>query len=57
MMKINVKPKPQVGDLRMIKRFLWFPLRVENQIRWLETAEIGQRYTFYRKWVNEAWGN
>lgn len=56
-MKINVKPKPQVGDLRMIKRFLWCPLRIGNQVRWFETAEIGQRYTFYHKWVNEAWGN
>lgn len=34
--------KPQEGDIKTIKRFAWWPLKVENKLLWLE-------------WYNEIW--
>ena len=44
--KIENKEKPEYtkGDTRVVKRFLLFPLRIDNEIRWLETARIVQEY-------------
>jgi hypothetical protein len=36
---------PSVGDIRIIETFLWLPLRIGNETRWLETAYIKQIYT------------
>lgn len=51
------KPKPKSLSRRMITKFLWLPLLLENEWRWLETASIGQTYFNSSEWVSEAWGN
>lgn len=53
--------KPDVaGKERIIKKFLWLPKRLENELRWLETVEIFQKsvnikdpdYGYRVKWVD-----
>jgi len=42
--------KPIYDDMRVIKRFLFFPLKIKRKVRWLETAYLFQRW-------NYGWGN
>jgi hypothetical protein len=36
--------EPMDGDTRTIKRFLWLPLTIDGERRWLETAEWVEIY-------------
>lgn len=51
--------KPFIGQRRTVKRFLWFPLNLKTEWRWLETAIIKQQYTSNRMVCNEQkyWNN
>jgi hypothetical protein len=46
-MKRNI---PQLGDRRIIKKFLVIPCEINNEVRWLETAYIIQicRFGLFR---------
>lgn len=44
-MRFNLIPKHKVGDYYVTTKFLWFPVRVEMERRWLETATIKYVYT------------
>lgn len=35
---------PRAGTTRMIKRFLWYPVRIGEDWRWLERAVLKQLY-------------
>lgn len=35
---------PEIGDVRVDRRFLWLPLKLGDETRWLEFAAIYQRY-------------
>jgi len=57
--KLRVYPDRRT---RVIERFLWFPIRVGNKVKWLEKAEIQQTWTSYHydvfgnqdpNWINE----
>lgn len=37
-MKWPVKPPPKEGDFRHKTRFLFLPMTIEKQVRWLEVA-------------------
>lgn len=39
-MKFKNVPKPEYGDTKIIGRFLFFPVRLKNETRWLEMANI-----------------
>jgi len=39
---LKEKQEPNIGDTRLIKKFLFFPKNLNNEIRWLETAIILQ---------------
>lgn len=40
-----MQPKPpKHGNIRFIKRFLWLPLTIQRETRWLEFVKIRQRY-------------
>jgi len=59
-MRIKVKKMPKHLDRRIIKKFLWLPKKLQNEWRWLETAEIGQTYfrqNFDGGWESEEWAN
>ena len=54
----------RVGEKRVIKRFLWHPICLNDEWRWLERAEIIQQFKRYERWffgirwnwINVAWG-
>lgn len=44
-MRWTTTKSPEHGDERIIKRFLWLPLRLKDGRRfWLETVEVRQVY-------------
>lgn len=46
------------GFIKVKNRFLWFPVELNNEWRWLERAEI--RYRFNRQldyWIVQGWAN
>ena len=48
---------PNNGDKRIVKRFALFPIRIDNECRWLEFVYIQQFYDdFYNPypWRNEC---
>ena len=52
-----------LGSQRVIEKFLWFPVTIDYQTRWLETAKIRQICIQANKefslsgylWKNYAW--
>ena len=36
--------KPELGERRTVRKFLWFPKRLHRETRWLEFAWIEQCY-------------
>lgn len=64
-MRIKLKTKPRKGEKRFVDKFLFFPLKIGDEIRWLEFSKIEQigvekRYydvyldvhSYYVKWMN-----
>ena len=57
--------RPTFGTRRIIRRFLFFPAKLENEVRWLETANIEQEFyegnygdiTGGDSWKNIRWVN
>ena len=49
------------GDARVITRFLFFPKRVRDEVRWLEVAKIRQvaKWKGFPElgWYNDRWEN
>lgn len=39
--------KPKIGEMRVVKKFLLFPKRIDNECRWLEFVEYIQVYNNY----------
>ncbi len=37
---------PKVGDKRLKYKFLWFPLAIGKETRWLEKVIIQQEYSY-----------
>ena len=49
--KFNEKLEPKHYDKKIITEFLWFPVRINNEIRWLEKATILYEYDIvYNGW-------
>lgn len=49
---------PKAGDVRLKRRFLWFPKRIGFETRWLEVAYWEERYWNFpveSGWVPEKW--
>ena len=49
--------KDNVGDIRIIKRFLWFPKCIKGECRWLERARFSQRIDKVDVGGSMEWGN
>ncbi len=60
-MKFKKEPYPKIGDERIIRKFLLLPYRLDDEVRWLETASILQRReaeydsSIYEYWQNISW--
>lgn len=55
---------PKIGDRRITKAFLFFPLKIGTESRWLETATYEEEYRVTNKvdfgdegWVPLRWIN
>ena len=42
--QIKQKIEPKFGDERIVEKFLIFPKRINDEIRWLEIVKIHQVY-------------
>lgn len=55
------RKEPKDDKQRIIKRFLFFPRTIQGETRWLEFAQIGQKYTRFQSghgyWRDVAWVN
>ena len=40
-------PDIKIGQLKVVKKFLWFPLTICQETRWLETAHVTYQVTKY----------
>lgn len=38
--------RPQIGDIRVVTKFLLFPCRIWGDCRWLEYAALKQEYVY-----------
>ena len=65
-MKWNEMAPVKLGTLRIVKKFLWFPMRIGYERigyegRWLETAYVEQEYIGsgyadpHLRWINKRW--
>ena len=43
-MRLRPRTTPELGETRQIRKFLWLPLQLQNDRRWLEFA-----------WIEETW--
>lgn len=58
--KLKEKIKPIIGNKRIIEKFLWFPKKINLEIRWLERAKIEQecRWCLYEPGISgHYWSN
>lgn len=52
-MRWKIKQEKYVkGDERVIKKFLLLPLRVRDEIRWLENISVRQQYYGGDSWLD-----
>lgn len=49
------KHRPTIGDERVKIKFAWFPIKIDDEIRWLEYVTIRQRYVGI--WGGSIWVN
>lgn len=63
-MRFFATPSIEMGTKRKIKKFLFFPVTIKDETRFLETATILQEYevsgaadVFFRGWVNKEFLN
>ena len=42
---------PTHGDTKVKKKFLFFPVLIDEELKWLETATIKYKFDF----INEKW--
>jgi hypothetical protein len=43
---MRFKRKP-IKDREVISKFLWFPLEIKDEIRWLERATFEREYQYF----------
>jgi hypothetical protein len=42
------KPIPREGENRRRRKFLWLPLTIDHETRWLEYAVLAETVAYYR---------
>lgn len=53
-MRWKVK-NPNEGDIRIVRKFAFFPIQADDEIRWLERVTIAQKY--YSDYDGSGWNN
>ena len=61
---LKTKKEKQIGDTKVVSRFLLFPKCIDNEIRWLERAKIVKKlgtkigcdgHGKYWNWYDYGW--
>jgi hypothetical protein len=47
-----IKHPPVPGTKKIVIKFLWWPLTINNETRWFETVTIQYEYVAYAKYLN-----
>lgn len=53
-MRWKNEPEPEQYNQQVIRRFLFIPMRLGNETRWLEITYI-QQYYFNGRWIWSQW--
>ena len=60
-MRFYEKEPLHAGETRTITKFLWYPVKIERETRWLETAKIIQEVIDNddgaNVWTSTGWAN
>ena len=56
-MRFKLQPEPWLGCERIIKKFAILPIKIDYEIRWLETVTIKQKYAYHLSYVDACWHN
>ncbi len=57
-MKWGIIKNHNKGQTRIILKFLWLPLKLQNQTRWLEMGMVKQwRNPYTYQWENIEWAD
>ncbi len=54
-MKFKLKPKPKHGDKRTVNKFAILPVRIGNELIWLEKYKQDQSFMFTDYMVTGGW--
>ncbi len=49
--------RPGKRDIRIKRRFLWWPKEINGQMRWLERASFSQEYYGPLCWFDKDWAD
>ncbi len=49
------KNYPKEGDTRVVKYFALLPVEIDDEMRWLESVEIKQKFTAYYHGMDDGW--
>ena len=49
--------KPSIGDREKVTMFLWYPVTIGRETRWMETATIEREYYHFGKAGKDGWLN
>lgn len=64
--QFKVKQPPEIGDKRIIKKFLILPRELNGIVKWLEVASWEQEYrtvyhfkdsAFFNAWTDTRWAD
>lgn len=54
-MKWYTKREPEWNDVRIVSKFLWLPLEIDHEVRWLCKATWKERYENRRDGYTRYW--
>lgn len=54
-MRWKHKPSPKIGDTKIITKFLWLPLTLDGETRWLERVSIKVKLKIYLSELSLEW--
>ena len=53
-MRFYAVKKPTEGDIKTVTKFLWLPITLGNETRWLERATMQMQYTGFNSYVPDS---
>lgn len=61
-MRWKKDPEPTIGDHKVTKKYVWYPIVIDDTYVWLEYVKVNSRYEqvwhynkFGRRYLNHEW--